>query len=112
MLVVPCKLSSSQRPLHQVLVSFRGLPEEYAIKAAPDAILRGVGYTSGLLVSQVFHGVDPRRPLCSDGWVCAWVTPPPNDLTLALLPPSLPLGGRDDALLEAFVSSRGGNIAT
>lgn len=108
-LVVPCKLRASQRPLNQVMVSFRGLPDAYAMKAAPDAILRGVGYGGGLRVSEVFYGVDAWAPMMGDGSVCAYVTPPPGDLTLSLLPPVLQLAGSFD-VLKVSVSSRAGNV--
>lgn len=104
--VVPCKYRCSRKAPDQVLVAFRGLPDRYALKGTPAAILRGVGYAKGCKISDVFFGVDPKRPVLSDGSVCAIVTPPPGDRQLARLPPSLYLGGCPDNHVTVYVSTR------
>ncbi len=107
-MVVPCRPRPSMLPLHQVKVAFRGLPEAYTCRGAPDAILRAVGYRGGLRVSDVFFGSDPRRPLASDGTVCAYVTPPAGDIKLARLPASFSLGG---GTVEVYVSTRAATLS-
>ena len=108
--VVPCKPRCSRKAPDQVLLVLNGLPDMFALKGAPDAILRAVGYPGGLRITDVFYGVDPKRPLMSDGSVCAIVTPPANDRTLALLPSSLHLGGCSANLVTVYVTTRTANF--